>query len=89
MFGKAGVVVFVDGDFWHGKDLEARVAKLGAGHNAPYWVAKIRGNVERDLRHDAELRRKGWIVLRCWESDIARDVRTIADLIERELRHRG
>src|SRR4051812_33021234 len=37
-FRSARVVVFCDGDFWHGKDLEARLARLANGHNAPYWV---------------------------------------------------
>ncbi|MDQ3300587.1 MAG: very short patch repair endonuclease, partial [Myxococcota bacterium] len=36
VFGRARVVVFCDGDFWHGRDLAARIAKLERGHNAPY-----------------------------------------------------
>lgn len=68
------VVVFCDGDFWHGRDLEARVAKLERGHNAAYWVAKIRRNVERDRRQDQALTTAGWHVLRLWEGDIVRDV---------------
>ncbi|WP_348652882.1 hypothetical protein [Polyangium sp. y55x31] len=30
VFTKHRVVVFCDGDFWHGRHLEARLAKLGA-----------------------------------------------------------
>lgn len=67
--------MFCDGDFWHGRDLEERLARLARGHNAPYWLAKIRRNVERDRRHDDRLRERGWIVLRFWEGD----VRTHAD----------
>ncbi len=59
VFGPAKIAVFVDGDFWHGKNLETRIAKLEDGHNAPNWVAKIRGNVERDRRHDTALAQKG------------------------------
>lgn len=81
VFPRERVVVFCDGDFWHGRDLDARVAKLAAGHNAPYWVAKIRGNVERDRKHDALLAADGWDVLRFWEKDILRDAALIAEKV--------
>jgi DNA mismatch endonuclease (patch repair protein) len=88
VFRSARVVVFCDGDFWHGRDLDARLARLERGHNAPYWVAKIRGNVERDRRRDAELTSMGWIVLRFWESNIkdeaATIARTIAEVVRRQ-----
>jgi DNA mismatch endonuclease (patch repair protein) len=67
------VTVFCDGDFWHGRNLDARIAKLSRGHNAPYWVAKIQRNVERDLERTAELKWSGWMVIRLWETDILRD----------------
>src|SRR5262245_59222595 len=35
------VVVFCDGDFWHGRQLRRRLRKLAKGHNARYWVAKV------------------------------------------------
>lgn len=70
VFRRAKVAVFCDGDFWHGRDLQARLAKLVRGHNAPYWVEKIAGNVARDRRHDVELARDGWQVLRYWESPL-------------------
>jgi DNA mismatch endonuclease, patch repair protein len=68
VFRKARVAVFCDGDFWHGRDLLARIAKLEQGHNAPYCVEKIRGNVARDRRNDAALSDAGWCVMRYWES---------------------
>src|ERR1700689_3766304 len=52
VFVNARVAVFCDGDFWHGRDLAARQAKLARGHNPAYWLAKIRGNVERDPSYD-------------------------------------
>lgn len=86
VMAKHSTVIFVDGDFWHGRDLEARLAKLREGHNAGYWVEKIQKNVERDRRHDEALRAAGWKVLRFWEKDVLRDAdgiaRTVADLIE-------
>jgi DNA mismatch endonuclease (patch repair protein) len=88
VFAGARVAVFCDGDFWHGRNLAERVRRLRAGHNAPYWIAKIRANVARDRRHDTELRAADWIVLRYWETDILRDVAPIADEIAKVVRAR-
>jgi len=64
------IAIFCDGDFWHGRDLTARLAKLERGHNAGYWVKKIQRNVERDQQHNRILTAAGWTVLRFWEKDI-------------------
>ncbi len=69
----ARLAVFCDGDFWHGRNLTKRLDKLATGHNAAYWVAKIRSNVQRDRRVARLLRQSGWRVLRLWESDIEAD----------------
>ena len=42
------VVVFCDGDFWHGRQWSKRKSKLAEGWNASYWVAKIERNRQRD-----------------------------------------
>jgi DNA mismatch endonuclease (patch repair protein) len=78
IFQKAKVAIFADGDFWHGRNLASRLSRLSSGHNAPYWVAKIRANCQRDKRRTAELRRLGWTVLRFWESEISRDPAAVA-----------
>lgn len=70
LFPKARIAVFCDGDFWHGRDWEARRRKLAAGSNAEYWLAKIRRNMERDRENTARLESLGWTVLRFWETDI-------------------
>lgn len=61
--------VFIDGDFWHGRDYERIVASRPEGD---YWPAKIAYNMERDARNRAELTEKGWKLLVIWESDIKR-----------------
>ena len=63
-FRSQRVAVFVDGDFWHGRDLHARLQRLSQGHNAGYWTAKIASNRARDIRVRARLRRQGWTVVR-------------------------
>jgi len=63
------VAIFVDSCFWHGCTLHCRMPKS----NADYWVAKIDYNRRRDNRQRSALRRRGWIVVRLWEHDLARE----------------
>jgi DNA mismatch endonuclease, patch repair protein len=85
VFPRKRVAVFVDGDFWHGRDVKKRLAKLAAGHNATYWMAKIISNRARDARVRAALRRNGWTVVRVWESDLRRAPEVIARKISKVL----
>lgn len=77
----ARLVVFCDGDFWHGRNLERRVEKLAAGHNAPYWVSKIKSNVDRDRRVERLLVESGWHFLRFWESDLRANPKLVAKAV--------
>jgi DNA mismatch endonuclease, patch repair protein len=79
VFPRARLAVFCDGDFWHGRDLQRRLETLALGHNAEYWVAKIRRNVERDRKQTRTLEDAHWTVLRVWETDVLRRTREIAD----------
>lgn len=69
-FTRYKLAVFADGGFWHGKDFEAREARLAAGNNGAYWAAKIRRNMERDREQEEALRASGWTVLRFWDDEI-------------------
>lgn len=70
VFPKARVLVFCDGDFWHGRHWRALRKKLLQGANASYWTAKIARNVRRDRENTALLTEGGWRVIRLWETDI-------------------
>lgn len=85
VFVKARVAVFVDGDFWHGRDWDARKSKLQVGSNAPYWVSKIAANIERDVRTTQRLQDAGWIVLRIWETDIQRNLDAAVQMVQRAI----
>jgi len=63
------VAVFVDGCFWHSCPEHGNVPT----HNHTYWEAKLRRNVERDLRVDLALVAGGWITVRVWEHEDARE----------------
>jgi DNA mismatch endonuclease (patch repair protein) len=88
VFARAKVAVFCDGDFWHGRNWEKRVARLKQGTNADYWTAKIAKNIERDHIYTQQLTEEGWKVLRFWERDILRDPDGIAVQIACEIHHR-
>jgi DNA mismatch endonuclease (patch repair protein) len=85
VFAAARLVVFVDGDFWHGGGLEARgIRDVGEQfpNNRDFWVRKIARNVERDREVAAQLTSMGWKVLRVLESSVRRDVCREASRIE-------
>lgn len=88
VFPRARVVVFCDGDFWHGRDFAARRNRLRVGTNADYWIAKISRNRQRDREQAAELVRRGWTVLRFWESDIRPDAQAVARTVGRVVEQR-
>jgi DNA mismatch endonuclease (patch repair protein) len=91
VFGPARLVVFIDGDFWHGNAWKVRrLPSLAAmfPHRTSWWVRKITRNIERDGEVNAALQRTGWKVLRFWESDILRDPLRIAVKIETTLTQR-
>lgn len=68
---KYKIAIFVDGEFWHGKDWEVRKERLR--RNREYWIEKIQENMARDRRNAAELELMGWRVLRFWEKDVKKD----------------
>jgi len=88
VFPGAKVAVFVDGDFWHGRDWETRQEKLSRGTNPGYWVAKIQRNIERDRQNTGRLQEMGWTVLRFWESEIQSDPGAVARRVQEKLRER-
>jgi len=86
---KHRIALFCDGDFWHGRDVDVRFAKLARGHNAMYWIAKLQRNVERDRRQTRALEESGWLVLRFWETDVLRRTGEIADTVVATLKQRS
>ena len=80
------IAIFVDGEFWHGKDWEKRKARLKS--NRDYWIEKIEENMARDRRNDEELQMLGWEVVRFWEKDIKKDVDACASVIIQMLAER-
>lgn len=72
VIGKHKLAIFVDGEFWHGYDWNAKKPKIKS--NAEYWVKKIEGNMARDQNNNEKLRSKGFLVLRFWEQELRKDI---------------
>ncbi|MFA9459780.1 very short patch repair endonuclease [Thiohalorhabdus methylotrophus] len=75
------VAVFVDGDFWHGRDWEKNREKVARRSNGDYWVAKIEYNMERDRHQTKALEALGWTVLRFWETDVKKDLQEAVEAV--------
>ena len=86
MFKSKRVVVFIDGDFWHGRALlEEGVEGLKKGlrtNKSDWWISKIQKNVVRDKTVTTTLTDQGWKVLRFWESEVKSDLSGVANNIE-------
>ena len=75
------VLVFCDGDFWHGY-------RYGEKKRLPkkFWRDKIERNMRRDRTVTRRLRADGWSVVRLWEHDIDGKPDVCAGRITRALR---
>ncbi len=62
------LAIFVDSEFWHGKDWETR--KYDIKSNTGFWFRKIERNIQRDSEVNEWLMNEGWKVLRFWGRDI-------------------
>lgn len=85
VFPRPKVVVFCDGDFWHGRSWTERKVKLARGTNSQYWIPKIERNMGRDIENQRRLESNGWRVLRFWESEIVKNGSSVLAYIEAAL----
>ena len=65
VFPKYKVIVFCDGDFWHGYEFNEWKGRL-----SQYWFEKIKRNIERDKKNDVRLTEEGWTIIHLWEHDV-------------------
>ena len=62
------VLLFCDGDFWHGYNYAKKKRPP-----KKFWREKIERNMARDKKVTGTLRRDGWSVVRLWEHDIEKN----------------
>lgn len=82
VFTKYRIVVFCDGEFFHGKDWEILKPRLEQGKNADYWIKKIQRNMQRDVEKDKILNLMGWTVIHFWGKDILKNTEECIRVIE-------
>ena len=70
-FKRYKIAIFIDGEFWHGKDWDIRKERLQ--RNREYWIEKIEENIARDVRVDKELRAMGWIPIHFWSKEVLKE----------------
>lgn len=85
-FKKYKVAVFVDGEFWHGKDWEQRKAEIKG--NREFWIAKIERNIRRDMEVTGRLKAEGWTVLRFWSNDVVKNAGCHAEKVRQAVREK-
>ena len=76
---KYKIVIFVDGEFWHGKDWEQKKEKLK--NNKSCWIEKIEENITRDKHIDEWYGREDWVVLRFWSKQVDKEIDWCAESV--------
>ena len=67
-FKKFKIAIFVDGEFFHGKDWETQKYRLKT--NTEFWQKKIGRNIQLDIEATNYLESQNWKVLRFWSLEI-------------------
>ena len=66
-FKQLKIAIFVDSEFFHGKDWGTRKKPQT---NPEFWIKKIERNMQRDIEVNAYLESQNWKILRFWSNDI-------------------
>lgn len=83
VFRKCRLAVFIDGDFWHGRNFNRWRDGL-----TDFWREKIEANIRRDRRNRKRLRALGWHVIRIWGKDANGDPKScIREILDRRSHH--
>ena len=88
VFTKYHVVVFCDGDYWHGHNWAIRGLNSLEDELAGYsefWRSKILRSIARDTEVNQELKAQGWMVIRLWESDIRSNLNECVRIVKEAL----
>jgi DNA mismatch endonuclease (patch repair protein) len=86
-FKRYKIAVFVDGEYFHGKDWGTNKHRIKT--NRKFWWNKIETNMKRDIEVNRQLQKEGWKILRFWSQDVKRNLRTCIQKIERQILKRS
>lgn len=82
-FKKLKIALFVDSEFFHGKDWETQKNRFKT--NQEFWQKKIERNMQRDIEVNDYLMEKGWTVIRFWSSEIKNNLEDCIAKIQSEI----
>jgi DNA mismatch endonuclease (patch repair protein) len=82
-FKKYKIAIFVDSEYFHGKDWEFEKFRIKS--NRDFWWSKIEGNIKRDIVVNETLINAGWTVLRFWSKDLRKNREDCLQIIENEI----
>jgi len=71
-FKKIKLAIFVDGEFFHGKNWDVDRNRIKT--NSEFWIKKIERNMQRDIEVNAYLESQNWKILRFWSNDIKKNL---------------
>ncbi len=67
-FPKQKIAVFINGEFWHGRNFKNYQNKL-----QEFWVKKISLNILRDKNNYKKLKNEGWVIIKIWDKDLKKN----------------
>ncbi|RRQ49960.1 very short patch repair endonuclease [Maribacter algicola] len=83
VLNKYKTVIFIDGEYWHGKNWKERKPKIKT--NRAFWIAKIERNMQRDEEVNRELERLGYTIFRFWEIEVKKELEKCLQLVVKHL----
>jgi len=82
-FKKFKIAIFVDSEFFHGKDWETHKNRFKT--NQEFWQKKIERNMQRDIEVNNFLMEHGWTVIRFWSGKIKNNLEDCIAKIQTEI----
>ena len=82
-FKKLKIAIFVDSEFFHGKDWESQKHRIKT--NTEYWHKKIARNMQRDVEVNNYLESQNWKVIRFWSHEIEKNLENCIAVIQEEI----
>jgi DNA mismatch endonuclease (patch repair protein) len=82
-FKKLKIAIFVDSEFFHGKDWETQKDRVKT--NTAYWQKKIERNRQRDIEVNNYLKSQGWKVIRFWSAAIEKELNKCIAIIQKAI----
>ncbi len=82
-FKKLKIAIFVDSEFFHGKDWETQKDRVKT--NTEFWQKKIERNIQRDVEVNNYLESQNWKILRFWSAEIEKNLEDCVSKIQSEI----